>query len=181
MRKTLNEELGRLTVEEFKTSDKRPIVVIADNVRSLNNIGSIFRTCDAFAIQKLYLCGISATPPNKEIHKTAIGAELSVEWTYKESALEAIDELKRQGYTIISVEQVANSVMLDEFDVRENVHYAVILGNEVNGVSQEAVDASDIALEIPQYGTKHSLNVSVAAGVVLWHLSKQCNCHPIGK
>lgn len=173
MRKTLNEELGRLTVEEFKTSDKRPIVVIADNVRSLNNIGSIFRTCDAFAIQKLYLCGISATPPNKEIHKTAIGAELSVEWTYKESALEAIDELKRQGYTIISVEQVANSVMLDEFVVRENVHYAVILGNEVNGVSQEAVDASDIALEIPQYGTKHSLNVSVAAGVVLWHLSKQ--------
>lgn len=173
MRKTLNEELGRLSVEEFKESDKRPIVVIADNVRSLNNIGSIFRTCDAFAIKKLYLCGISATPPNKEIHKTAIGAELSVEWAYKENVTEAIDELKKQSYVIISVEQVANSVMLDEFVVQENVSYAVILGNEVNGVSQEAVDASDIAIEIPQYGTKHSLNVSVAAGVVLWHLSKQ--------
>lgn len=181
MRKILNEELGRLSIEEFKESDKRPIVVIADNVRSLNNIGSIFRTCDAFAIKKLYLCGISATPPNKEIHKTAIGAELSVEWVYKENATEAINELKKQGYVIISVEQVANSVMLDEFVVQENVNYAVILGNEVNGVSQEAVDASDIAIEIPQYGTKHSLNVSVAAGVVLWHLSKQYYCCPIEK
>lgn len=173
MRKTLNEELGRLTVEEFKTSDKRPITVIADNVRSLNNIGSIFRTCDAFAIEKLYLCGISATPPNKEIHKTAIGAELSVEWSYKENVMEAIDELKEQGYTVISVEQVANSISLDEFIVTQGKKYAVILGNEVNGVSQEAVNGSEIALEIPQYGTKHSLNVSVAAGVVLWHLSKQ--------
>lgn len=172
MKKILNEELGRLSVDEFKVSDKCPIIVIADSVRSLNNIGSIFRTCDAFAIKKLYLCGISATPPNKEIHKTAIGAELSVDWCYKESVMDAISELKELGYIIISVEQVSNSIMLDEFKIEEGLNYAVIFGNEVNGVSQEAVDASDIALEIPQYGTKHSLNVSVAAGVVLWHISK---------
>ncbi|MEG1794423.1 MAG: RNA methyltransferase [Rikenellaceae bacterium] len=173
MRKITNQELGRLSIEEFKGSAKFPLVVVTDNVRSLNNIGSIFRTCDAFAIKKLYLCGISATPPNKEIHKTAIGAEFSVDWCYKENVMEAISELKALNYNIVSIEQVANSIMLNDFTIDEDQRYAIILGNEVQGVSQEAVDASDMAIEIPQYGTKHSLNVSVAAGVVLWHFVKQ--------
>ncbi|MBE9488232.1 MAG: RNA methyltransferase [Bacteroidetes bacterium] len=173
MRKIKNEELGRLTVEEFKKTDKRPIVVVADNVRSLNNIGSIFRTCDAFAVDKFHLCGITATPPNKEIHKTAIGAELSVDWQYWENTKEAVTNLKSEGYTIISIEQIENSVMLDDFVVDKSKKYALILGHEVMGVSQEIADMSDLAIEIPQYGTKHSLNVSVATGVVLWYISKQ--------
>ena len=173
MRKIKNEELGRLTVEEFKHTDKRPLVVVADNVRSLNNIGSIFRTCDAFAVDKFYLCGITATPPNKEIHKTAIGAELSVDWEYYENTKEAVTKLKSEGYTVISIEQIENSIMLDDFVIDKSKKYALILGHEVMGVSQEIADMSDMAIEIPQYGTKHSLNVSVATGVVLWHISKQ--------
>lgn len=173
MRKITNEELGRLTVEEFRETEKIPVIVVADEVRSLNNIGSMFRTCDAFAVEKLILCGISATPPNKEIHKTAIGAEFSMEWEYYERTVSAVAALKQNGHTIIAVEQVENAVMLDDFKVEAGKKYAVIFGNEVNGVAQEVVDLCDGAIEIPQFGTKHSLNVSVATGVVIWEIAKQ--------
>lgn len=170
MRKILNEELGRASVEEFKSLKKLPIVVVSDNIRSLHNIGSLFRTADAFLIEAIYLCGISATPPNKEIHKTALGAELSVEWDYFSDTLHAVDKLKDNGYTIIAVEQVEGAVMLDKFVRDDTKRYALVMGNEVKGVAQDVVDRCDLAIEIPQRGTKHSLNVSVAAGVVLWQM-----------
>lgn len=171
MRKILNEELKRATVEEYKELDKLPIVIVADNIRSLNNIGSLFRTADAFLIESICLCGISATPPNRDIHKTALGAELSVEWNYFESSLKAVQKLKNDGYTLIAIEQTEGAIMLDKFTVDLSKKYALILGNEVKGVKQEVVDVCDGAIEIPQRGTKHSLNVSVAGGVVLWHFS----------
>ena len=176
MRKIENSELHRLSVEEFKEHEKIPVVLVADNIRSLNNVGSLFRTADAFLIEAFYLCGISATPPNKEIHKTALGAELSVAWRYVPSALEAITELKKAGYKVICIEQVENAVMLDEFCPEKGVKYALVVGNEVKGVGQEVVDCCDGAIEIPQCGTKHSLNVSVAGGVVLWHFFKALRC-----
>ena len=162
--------MDRLNVEEFKQVEKTPICIVLDNVRSLNNIGSVFRTADAFLIEKIYLCGITATPPHKDIHKTALGATDSVAWEHRESTLELLEELREEGYTSLAVEQAENAVMLNDFKVEENKKYALIFGNEVKGVSQEVVSASDLVLEIPQYGTKHSLNISVSVGVVVWDL-----------
>lgn len=171
MRKITNSELGRLSTEEFKSAEKSQIVIIADNIRSLNNIGSLFRTSDSFAIQKIYLCGITATPPNREIHKTALGAELTVEWEYIKDTKEAVKKVKEEGYTTAAIEQVEGAVMLDQLQVAPTLKYAVIMGNEVDGVSQEVVDMCDMSIEIPQYGTKHSLNVAVACGIVIWTIS----------
>jgi len=170
MRKLEVTELNRISAEEFKVVNKLPLVVVLDNVRSLHNVGSVFRTSDAFLVEKIVLCGITSCPPNAEIHKTALGAEYSVEWEYFENTLEAVELLKNEGYCIYSIERVENSTMLDEIKLDKNPQqkYAVILGNEVHGVAQEVVDASDDCIEIPQFGTKHSLNVSVSAGLIIW-------------
>jgi tRNA G18 (ribose-2'-O)-methylase SpoU len=173
MRKLKNSELGRPDVTSFKKIQKIPLIVILDNIRSLNNIGSVFRTSDAFLIEKIYLCGITAKPPHKEIHKTALGATDSVDWEYAEDTLELINILKESDIKIVSIEQVENSIMLQDFGVEPNKKYAVIFGNEVKGVQQEVVSASDYCVEIPQFGTKHSLNISVSCGVVLWDLFKK--------
>ncbi len=170
MRKLKNRELGRLNVEEFKEEDKIPLIVILDNIRSLNNIGSVFRTSDAFLVEKIFLCGITAKPPHKEIHKTALGATESVEWEYVEDTLKLIKKLKDLNIKIASIEQVENSILLQDFKVVENQKYAIVMGNEVKGVQQEVVNQSDFCIEIPQFGTKHSLNISVSCGVVLWDL-----------
>ncbi len=175
MRKLRNHELNRKSVKDFKEAAKTPLVVVLDNIRSLNNIGSVFRTSDAFLVESIYLCGITACPPNKEIHKTALGATESVDWKYFENTQDAIEELKEKGYTLISIEQAENSISLDKFQVEKNKKYALIFGNEVKGVKQEVVDASDFCVEIPQYGTKHSLNISVSAGVVIWDMFKSIN------
>ena len=167
-RKLYNEELGRIGVEEYKNSEKAPVCVVMDNVRSGHNVGSAFRTCDAFRISKIWLCGICATPPSPEIHKTALGAEFSVGWEHSTSTLEVARQLKSEGWTLVGVEQAENSTMLQDFAVEAGRRYAFIFGNEVSGVSQEVMDLCDIALEIPQEGTKHSLNVSVSVGIVLW-------------
>ncbi len=167
-RKLLNIELHRMTAEEYRQSPRSGIVVVLDNVRSAHNIGSAFRSCDSFKIDKVYLCGICAVPPSAEIHKSAIGAEFSVEWEHFDSTMEAVVKLREAGFCIVSVEQTVNSVSLDVFSVHDDRKYAFIFGNEVSGVSQDVVDASDFSLEIPQYGTKHSLNVSVSVGIVLW-------------
>lgn len=167
-RKLLNEELGRKSIEEFKKSDKLPLVVILDNVRSLNNVGSVFRTSDAFLVEKIFLCGITGTPPHPEIHRSALGAEKSVEWEYVESTVKAVEHLKQLGYLIVSIEQVEKSVLLNQFIPEFGKKYALVFGNEVKGVEQEVVDISDICIEIPQLGTKHSFNISVSAGIVLW-------------
>ncbi len=166
-------ELNRLSIAEFKEEPKIPLVVILDNVRSLNNIGSVFRSSDAFLVKSIYLCGITATPPNVEIHKTALGAEDSVEWRYFDNTGEAIAQLKKEQYIICAIEQAENSVMLNELNLNADNNYAIILGNEVKGVPQQYVDMCDCCIEIPQFGTKHSLNVSVAAGIVIWEFSKQ--------
>jgi len=173
MRKLANSELDRKNVEEFKASEKTPIIVILDDVRSLHNIGSVFRTCDAFLVEKVYLCGITATPPNKEIHKTALGATETVEWEYAKDVVEVVKGLRESGVSVQSVEQVENSVMLNDFKVEENVKYALVFGNEVKGVNQEVVNLSHGVIEIPQLGTKHSLNISVSAGIVIWDLFQQ--------
>ncbi|MDR0824234.1 MAG: RNA methyltransferase, partial [Prevotella sp.] len=165
-------ELNRLSLEEFKEEPKIPLVVVLDNVRSLNNIGSVFRTSDAFLVKAIYLCGITATPPNAEIHKTALGAEYSMEWSYFEDTKDAVARLKEEHYIICAVEQVENSIMLDDLNLTAGNKYAIILGNEVKGVRQEIVDLCDFCIEIPQYGTKHSLNVSVASGIVIWEILK---------
>ena len=169
MRKILNEELGRPTAAEFAAMPKMPVVVVLDNVRSSQNVGAFFRTGDAFAVERIILCGITATPPSREIHKTALGAEQTVAWEYAASTGACIDGLHAAGYTVLAVEQVEGAVMLDRFTPGEGVRYALVFGNEVEGVGQEAVDRCDGAIEIPQAGTKHSLNVSVSGGVVLWH------------
>ncbi|MGE0090449.1 MAG: RNA methyltransferase [Bacteroidales bacterium] len=173
MRKLTNSELNRININEFKSSEKTPIIVVLDNVRSLNNIGSVFRTSDAFRVEKIYLCGITATPPHRDIQKTALGATESVDWKYYENALDAIQELKAANYKIISIEQVAGSISLEQFAVVNNQKYAVIFGNEVKGVQQKLIDISDYCIEIPQFGTKHSFNISVSAGIVLWELYKK--------
>lgn len=170
MRKLENSELDRLNVDEFKQHKKTPICIVLDNVRSLNNIGSVFRTADAFLIEKIYLCGITATPPHKEIHKTALGATDSVAWEYHEYALDLVKELQNNGYMVYSVEQAENAQMLGNFECEKDKKYALVFGNEVKGVSQKVVSQSDGVLEIPQYGTKHSLNISVSAGIVVWDL-----------
>lgn len=173
MRKLLNEELDRLSVEDFKRADKIAIWVVLDNVRSLNNIGSVFRTADAFRLEGLYLCGITATPPHREIHKTALGATESVHWEYRKETTEAISELKEKGYQIYSVEQTEGAVMLDELQLPVDRKYALVFGHEIRGVEQQVVDMSDYCIEIPQFGTKHSLNISVAAGIVIWELFRK--------
>ena len=172
MRKLSITELHRISAEEFKQARKLPLVVVLDNVRSLHNIGSVFRTADAFRIECIYLCGITACPPHPEMHKTALGAEFTVSWQYVENTMQAVDNLRAQGYVVYSVEQVEGSTMLDELTLDPARKYAVVLGNEVKGVQQEVVDHSDGCIEIPQYGTKHSLNVSVTAGIVMWDLFK---------
>ena len=174
-RKLKNEELNRISVDEFKSATKTPVVIVLDNIRSLNNIGSVFRTADAFLIEAVYLCGITAQPPHREIQKTALGATETVEWKYFESTTDAINELKTNGFKIASIEQAENSTMLNEFNFKQNEKLAMIFGNEVKGVEQEAINLSDVVIEIPQYGTKHSLNISVSAGVVIWDLYQKFN------
>lgn len=173
MRKLKITELNRLSIDEFKEIDKIPLIVVLDNIRSLNNIGSVFRTSDAFLVEAIYLCGITATPPNVEIHKTALGAEDSVQWKYFENTEDAVSELKKDGYTVYAIEQVENSLSLEKIALDKKKKYAVILGNEVKGVQQSVVDICDNTIEIPQYGTKHSLNISVTAGIVIWDFFKQ--------
>ncbi len=194
MRKLANDELGRLDVDGFKQSEKNPVVVILDNVRSLNNIGSIFRTCDAFRISKLILCGISTPPPHRDIHKTALGAELSVDWQYFENTTDAVALLKEQGYKIYALEQTESSIPLNQFQPiqpsredhgsspttnlsqpskpsKPSEPFSLIFGNEIHGVSQDVINLCDAAVEIPQFGTKHSLNVAVSVGIVLWEVA----------
>lgn len=170
MRKLANEELKRIDIETFKKTTKTPLVVVLDNVRSCNNIGSVFRTGDAMLIESVYLCGFTATPPNKEIHKTALDAEKAVDWKYFEHTADAVNHLKNEGYKVFAVEQVENSIMLNEAQPKEGEKWALIFGNEVKGVDQEVVDLCDGAIEIPQFGTKHSFNISVSCGIVLWDL-----------
>jgi tRNA G18 (ribose-2'-O)-methylase SpoU len=164
--------MQRLTVEQFREAKKLPLVVVLDDVRSMYNVGSVFRTSDAFRVEAVCLCGITSTPPSTEIHKTALGAEDSVSWRYFPSALEAVESLKAEGYEVYSVEQAHGSTMLQHFSPASDKKYAIVLGNEVKGVHQEVVDASDGCLEIPQFGTKHSMNVSVTAGIVIWHIAQ---------
>ena len=173
MRKLKITELNRISAEEFREAKKLPLIVVLDNVRSLYNVGSVFRTSDAFRVESIYLCGISATPPHQEIHKTALGAEDTVDWKYFKDTTEAIKELKYAGYFIYSIEQVEGSVMLQNLQLDKSKKYAVVLGNEVKGVQQEVVNLSNGCIEIPQFGTKHSLNVSTTAGIVIWDFFKQ--------
>lgn len=167
------DELNRLSTEEFKNIEKKKIIVVLDNIRSMHNVGSVFRTSDAFAIEKLMLCGITAQPPHREIEKAALGATESVDWEYHPNTLELINQLKAESYKIISIEQAENSVFLQDFKTNADEKYAIVFGNEVEGVQQEVINASDYCLEIPQFGTKHSFNVSVCAGIVLWQISSQ--------
>lgn len=171
-RKLKVEELNRISIDEFKEAEKIPLVVVLDNIRSRNNIGSIFRTSDAFRVEEILLCGITSTPPNIEIHKTALGAENSVKWRYFDETLSAVNELLSHNYIVYSVEQAENSISQETLSLDRNKKYAVVLGHEVHGVQQEVIDISDACLEIPQYGTKHSLNVSVTAGIVIWDFFK---------
>jgi len=168
-RKLLNIELGRVSADEYKALPESGIVLVLDNIRSAHNVGSAFRTADSFKIDKVWLCGICAVPPSAEIHKSALGAEDSVDWEHVDDTMTAMERLKEDGYIVISAEQTVGSVMLDEFRPEKGRKYAIVFGNEVSGVRQDIVDASDMVLEIPQYGTKHSLNVSVIMGVILWH------------
>ena len=168
MKKLKNSELSRLSIEEFKNSSKTPVIVILDNIRSAHNVGSVFRTCDAFLIDKIILCGITAIPPNKEIRKTALGSSESVDWRYYKNTEEVIMKLKKEDYQIIAVEQVNKSIKLESFRPENEKKYAIIFGNEIKGISQKIIDNSDSVIEIPQFGTKHSLNVSVSAGIVIW-------------
>ena len=172
MRKLMTEEIERVSTEEFKELPKLPLVMVLDNVRSLHNVGSVFRTADAYRVEKIILCGITSTPPHAEIHKSALGAEFSVEWEYFEDTLTAIEQLKTQGYSIWAIEQAHGSVMLPEFKVMPQQKYAVVMGNEVKGVQQKVIDQCQGCIELPQFGTKHSLNVSVTAGIVIWDFWK---------
>ncbi len=172
MRKLQNHELNRLTPEEFRTTQKIPVVVVLDNVRSMNNIGSVFRTADAFLVEKLFLCGITATPPQNEIHKTALGATETVSWEYNADTLHVLINLKKMGYRLLAIEQAENSLKLGSFSIVPDQKLALVFGHEVRGVQQKVIDFCDAVLEIPQFGTKHSINVSVCAGIVLWEISK---------
>jgi tRNA G18 (ribose-2'-O)-methylase SpoU len=170
LRKLKNSELNRKSVTEFKSATKTPIIIILDNIRSSNNVGSVFRSSDAFLIEKIYLCGITATPPNKDIQRTALGATDSVEWEYQKDALTVVQQLQADGVYVASIEQAENAVMLDKFTPKNGQKIAIVMGNEVKGVQQEVVSASNTCIEIPQLGTKHSLNISVTCGVVIWDL-----------
>jgi len=176
MRKLLNSELDRKTIAEYKNSDKSPFVIVLDNVRSQNNIGSVFRTADAFLVEAIYLCGITSQPPHRDIQKTALGATESVPWKYFSATADAVKELKDNGFTLIAVEQVKGAVMLQDLIIEPEKKYAFIFGHEINGVSQEIIDLCDFCIEIPQFGSKHSFNIAVSAGIVLWEASKK-NVH----
>ncbi len=176
MRKIQNDELGRLTVDDFKSAQKRPFVIVLDDIRSLNNIGSVFRTADAFRCESIYLCGITATPPHREIHKTALGAEDSVDWKYESDISIALTKLKKEGFVIVGIEQAEGGIKLNDFYPVNDKKYAFVLGHEINGVSEIALSLCDMAIEIPQDGTKHSLNISVCAGIIIWdYVSKTGN------
>jgi tRNA G18 (ribose-2'-O)-methylase SpoU len=175
MRKLENSELNRKSVDDFKEAKKTPIIIILDDIRSLNNIGSVFRTADAFLIEKIYLCGITATPPNKEINKTALGATETVIWEHAENVLEVIEKLKQDNVKVFAIEQVESAIFLQNFEITANQKYALVFGNEVFGVSQKAVESCNGCIEIPQLGTKHSLNISVSAGIVIWDIFKKMN------
>ena len=172
MRKLENNELNRMSVDDFKNASKTPLIIILDDIRSLNNIGSVFRTSDAFLIEKIFLCGITAMPPNKEINKTALGATETVTWEHSENVLEVIENLKFEGTKVFAIEQVESSIFLQDFEIEKNQKYALVFGNEVYGVSQKAVEICDGTIEIPQLGTKHSLNIAVSAGIVIWDFFK---------
>jgi tRNA G18 (ribose-2'-O)-methylase SpoU len=173
MQKIKNEDLGRKTIEEFKRSEKLPLVLVLDNVRSLNNVGSAFRTADSFLLEHVYLCGLTGTPPNKEIEKTALGATETVSWKHFKNTLEAVENLKQNGYKVVAIEQVENSTYLQNFSSEKDQKLALIFGNEVYGVEQEVINACDGTIEIPQLGTKHSLNISVSIGIVIWEIAKK--------
>ena len=175
MRKLANDELNRLNIEGYKKAKKTPLILILDNIRSLNNIGSVFRTADAFLIEKIYLCGITAQPPHKDIHKTALGATESVDWEYYENTSDLVLELQKKNIHIIAIEQAQNATMLNNLSVEKEQKYALVFGNEVKGVAQDVVTKSDSVLEIPQFGTKHSLNISVSVGVVIWDIWAKLN------
>ncbi len=175
MRKLKNEELDRLTLEEYKEAKKSPLVIVLDNVRSLNNIGAVFRTADAFLVEKIYLCGITAIPPHKDIRKTALGATESVDWEYCEDTLELVSRLKSNDFCVIAIEQAEKATLLNNYEIDISKKYALVFGNEVKGVTQEAVHHCDEVIEIPQYGTKHSLNISVSVGVTLWNFWSKLN------
>ncbi|MEN2488118.1 RNA methyltransferase [Flavobacterium sp. B11] len=175
MRKLENSELERKSIEDFKKSEKTPLILVLDDIRSLHNIGSVFRTADAFLIEKIILCGITATPPNKEIHKTALGATETVAWEHHENILEVIENLKKENVLTMAIEQVESAIFLQDFKIEKKQKYALVFGNEVFGVSQEAVAICDGCIEIPQLGTKHSLNISVSAGIVVWDLFQKIN------
>ncbi|TCK67515.1 SpoU rRNA methylase family protein [Winogradskyella wandonensis] len=179
MRKLKNSELDRLDVSEFKQAEKSPIIIVLDNIRSLNNIGSVFRTSDAFLIEKIYLCGITAQPPHNDIRKTALGSTETVDWEYAENTMDVIEKLKEENVKICSIEQAENATMLNDFSPQPETKYAFVFGNEVKGVSQNVVDASDVVIEIPQFGTKHSLNISVSCGVVIWDVFSKLKKQPI--
>lgn len=175
MRKLLNSELGRKSIDQFRNSEKSQFVIILDNIRSHNNVGSVFRTADAFLTRRIYLCGITARPPHRDIQKTALGATDSVEWSYYEKTSDAIAELRKEGYKIIGIEQTEGSIELQDFVPECGQKYAFVFGHEVNGVSQDVIDQCDICLEIPQFGTKHSFNIAVSAGIVLWEANREKN------
>jgi len=178
MRKLKNEELGRKSIDQFRESEKSPFIIVLDNIRSQSNVGSVFRTADAFMTGSIYLCGITAIPPSREIQKTALGATESVTWKYFKKTIEAIRELRSQGYKIIGIEQAEGAVGLGDFKVKENTKYALVFGHEINGVAQEVINECDFVIEIPQFGTKHSFNIAVSAGIVLWELNKQNRYSP---
>ena len=177
MRKRLNSELGRKSVEQFRTSEKAPLIIVLDNVRSQSNVGSVFRTADAFLTEAVYLCGITSKPPHREISKTALGATESVNWKYFESTHDAITELRSIGYRIVGIEQVEGSVELQDFIAEEGEKYALIFGHEVYGVDESVIKLCDLCIEIPQFGTKHSFNISVSAGIILWEINKKLTLH----
>jgi len=172
MRKLKNSELGRKSVDQFRRSEKSPFVIVLDNIRSFSNVGSVFRTADAFLTESIYLCGITAVPPNREIQKTALGATESVAWKYFKETMDAVKELKSQGYLIVGIEQAEGAVNLGDFVVRDGSKYALVFGHEVNGVNQDIINACDYVIEIPQFGTKHSFNIAVSTGIVLWELNR---------
>lgn len=175
MKKLKLEELGRISVDQFKQTPKMPVCIVLDNIRSLHNVGSAFRTADAFKLEKIWLTGITGTPPHREIEKTALGATSSVEWTYEEKTSDVLNLLKQQGYTIVAIEQTSESQSLEKFQPAEHQKYCLVFGNEVHGVAEEAIGLADLALEIPQAGTKHSLNISVCVGIVSWHFFRHLN------
>ena len=173
MRKLENSELNRISIDDFKDASKTPLIIVLDDIRSLNNIGSVFRTSDAFLVEKIFLCGITATPPNKEIHKTALGATETVAWEHCENVLEVIEKLKSEGIKVFAIEQVESAIFLQDFKIEKDQKYALVFGNEVFGVAQKAVEICDGTIEIPQLGTKHSLNIAVSAGIVIWDFFKK--------